>query len=172
MTPALPFPMVARVPVQISNLLPFRKLVRCTEAQKRLFVSPLLATLTHSLSRKSFPCHSYANTRGCACFRTPRIQRASSIQPPEPSASRGVNISPVLSSFRILPVATGVWPLRPLCSALRASCVVLFRFLSNPQACQLFYLHRLGASLSSLCTFFCIGFLCFQSFAASFPKTP
>src|SRR5260370_18838343 len=55
--------MVARVPVQISNLLPFRKLVRCTEAQKRLFVSPLLATLTHSLSRKSFPCQSYANTR-------------------------------------------------------------------------------------------------------------
>src|SRR5258708_1885891 len=63
MTPALPFPMVARVPAQISNLLPFRKLVRCTEAQKRLFASPLLATLTHSLSRKSFPCHSYANTR-------------------------------------------------------------------------------------------------------------
>ncbi len=36
---------------------------RCTEAQKCLFVSPLLATLTHSVSRKSFPCHSYANTR-------------------------------------------------------------------------------------------------------------
>src|SRR5712664_273028 len=36
---------------------------RCTEAQKCPSVSPLPATLTHSLSRKSFPCHSYANTR-------------------------------------------------------------------------------------------------------------
>src|SRR5216684_2019509 len=31
--------------------------------QKCLSVSPLFATLTHSLSRNSFPCHSYANTR-------------------------------------------------------------------------------------------------------------
>ena len=36
---------------------------RCTEAQKCPSVSPLPATLTHSVSRKSFPCHSYANTR-------------------------------------------------------------------------------------------------------------
>ena len=36
---------------------------RCTEAQKCPSVSPFLATLTHSVSRKSFPCHSYANTR-------------------------------------------------------------------------------------------------------------
>jgi hypothetical protein len=43
--------------------IPLRELVRCTEAQKCLFVSPLPATLTHSVSRKSFPCHSYANTR-------------------------------------------------------------------------------------------------------------
>ncbi len=35
----------------------------CTDTQKSLFVSPLFATLTYSLSRKSFPCHSYANTR-------------------------------------------------------------------------------------------------------------
>ena len=35
----------------------------CAEAQKCPSISPLLATLTHSLSRKSFPCHSYANTR-------------------------------------------------------------------------------------------------------------
>jgi hypothetical protein len=33
------------------------------KAQKCLSASPLLATLTHSSSRKSFPCHSYANTR-------------------------------------------------------------------------------------------------------------
>src|SRR6266851_7242136 len=43
--------------------IPLREFVRCTEAQKCLFVSPLLATLTHSVSRKSFTCHSYANTR-------------------------------------------------------------------------------------------------------------
>ncbi len=36
---------------------------RCTVAQKCPSVSPLPATLTHSVSRKSFPCHSYANTR-------------------------------------------------------------------------------------------------------------
>ncbi len=43
--------------------IPLRDFFRCTEAQKCLSVTPLLATLTHSVSRKSFPCHSYANTR-------------------------------------------------------------------------------------------------------------
>src|SRR5258708_5407870 len=43
--------------------VPLRELVRCTEAPKCLSVSPLFATLTHSVSRKSFPCHSYANTQ-------------------------------------------------------------------------------------------------------------
>jgi hypothetical protein len=37
---------------------------RAPKAQKRAPVTPLFATLTHSLSRKSFACHSYANTRG------------------------------------------------------------------------------------------------------------
>src|SRR5216683_5037977 len=40
-----------------------QELAPCTEAQKCPSVSPLPATLTHSVSRKSFPCHSYANTR-------------------------------------------------------------------------------------------------------------
>ena len=71
--------------------IPLQELVRCTEAQKCLFVSPLLATLTHSVSRKSFPCNSYANTRDggaavapvsasvslCLSFQAP------SLQPPE-----------------------------------------------------------------------------------------
>jgi hypothetical protein len=40
---------------------------RASEAQKPLSLSPLVATLTHSLSRNPFACHSYANTRdGCA----------------------------------------------------------------------------------------------------------
>src|SRR5260370_20200690 len=51
--------------------IPFRELVRCTEAQKCPFVSPLLATLTHSASRKSFPCHSYANIRDRGATATP-----------------------------------------------------------------------------------------------------
>ncbi len=42
--------------------IPLRERVRCTEARQRLPVSPLLATLTHSVSRKSFPCRSYANS--------------------------------------------------------------------------------------------------------------
>jgi hypothetical protein len=44
--------------------------------------------------------------------------------------------------------------------------------LSDLPVCQLSCLHRLAASLPSLFYFFCIRFLCFQSFAASFPKTP
>jgi hypothetical protein len=36
----------------------------CAETQKRPPVSPLAATLTDFLSRKSFACHSYTNTRG------------------------------------------------------------------------------------------------------------
>ena len=35
----------------------------CAESRKCLTVTPLSAPLTHSLSHKSFPCHSYANTR-------------------------------------------------------------------------------------------------------------
>jgi len=86
-------------------------------------------------------------------------------------AQRRAAIPPNINSFRTLPVATEVYPLRPLCSALRALCVALFP-PSSAQARQLVCLHRLGASLSSLCALFCIRFLCFQSFAASFPKTP
>ena len=42
---------------------PLRAFVHCIAAQKRHSASPLFATLTHSVSRKSFPCHSYENTR-------------------------------------------------------------------------------------------------------------
>jgi hypothetical protein len=43
--------------------IPLGDLARWTEVQKCFSVSPLLATLAHSVSRKSFPCHSYENTR-------------------------------------------------------------------------------------------------------------
>jgi hypothetical protein len=36
----------------------------CSPAQFCSILSPLFATLTDTLSRKSFPCHSYENTRG------------------------------------------------------------------------------------------------------------
>jgi hypothetical protein len=40
---------------------------RAQKAQICILISPFPATLTHSLPRKSFLCHSYANTRdGCA----------------------------------------------------------------------------------------------------------
>ena len=44
----------------------------CAKAQKHLSASPLFATLTDSLSRKSFPCHSYENTRG-ECIPPPKF---------------------------------------------------------------------------------------------------
>src|SRR5712692_9868136 len=69
---------------------PLRDLVRCTEAQKCLFVSPLLATLTHSVSRKSFPCHSYANTR----------DGGATIAPVSASVSLCLGGNPFLSSFK------------------------------------------------------------------------
>src|SRR5713226_9149079 len=84
--------------------IPHRKLVCCTEAQKCLFVSPLLATLTHSVSRKSFPCHSYANTRDGGASAPPRHP----LLPPS-HAPRGASIPCALTRLRILPVATGAW---------------------------------------------------------------
>jgi hypothetical protein len=85
--------------------IPLRVLVRCTKVQKCLSVSPLLATLTHSVSRKSFPCHSYANTRDGGIATLPR--RASL---PPSHAPRGASIPCALTRLRILPVTTGVYP--------------------------------------------------------------
>ena len=59
-TPGVGYPERIYGPPQVGVPLPDG---RCTEAQKCPSVSPLPATLTHSVSRKSFPCHSYANTR-------------------------------------------------------------------------------------------------------------
>src|SRR6266849_7260947 len=99
--------------------IPLRELVRCAEAQKCLFVSPLLATLTHSVSRKSFPCHSYANTRDGGVTVAPNFRSGSFSDfsrhpslatrhfPPAPSyAPRGASIPYRLSRLRILPVTT------------------------------------------------------------------
>jgi len=77
------------------------------------------------------------------------------------SASRNTRIPSALNSFHILPVATEVYHQS-----------IPDDNLSSLQTRQLFCLHRLAASLPSLCALFCIRFLCFQSFAASFCKTP
>ena len=92
--------------------VPLRKLVRCTEAQKCLSVTPLLATLTHSVSRKSFPCHSYANTWDGGGFRLPsNLEHPTSNLCICPSyAPRGASIPCAVTRLRILPVATGVYP--------------------------------------------------------------
>src|SRR5712691_3366438 len=60
---------------------------RCTEAQKCLAVSPLLATLTSFVSRKSFPCHSYANTRDGGATAAPVSASVSLCSPFSPQAS-------------------------------------------------------------------------------------
>ncbi len=76
-------------------------------------------------------------------------------------AQRRATIPFIPKSLRTLSIATGVY--------LES---VPDDTLSHPQRRQLFCLHRLGASFSSLWALFCPRFLCFQSFAASFPKTP
>src|ERR1700694_5521102 len=52
-----PVPRRPPFPIRVSSLS------SCAEVQKRRSVTPLFTTLTHSVSRKSFACHSYANTR-------------------------------------------------------------------------------------------------------------
>jgi len=93
-------PVATGLPAVVGVYYPLRALLRCTEAQKCPSVSPLLATLTHSLSRKSFPCHSYANTRdggvtmpfqffpSALCFSVPARRRAGGPLP-APRLGRG-----------------------------------------------------------------------------------
>src|SRR6266851_1908282 len=104
--------------------IPLRDLARCTEAQKCLFVSPLLATLTHSVSRKSFPCHSYANTR----------DRGVTVAPVSRAIFLATRHSP-LSCYPSLPPSHALRRLRVLCvSALSFASILLalcFHTLTN-----------------------------------------
>ena len=74
---------------------------RCTEAQKCLAVSPLLATLTSFVSRKSFPCHSYANTRDMGATLAPNLgsNLLSDFSRRSPHATRHSPLT--LTTFRI-----------------------------------------------------------------------
>src|ERR1700686_3248087 len=67
----------------------------CAKTQKCPRVSPLLATLTDSLSRNPFVCHSYANTRGVCT--TPRKFLASPLQ----LSTVGCKLPSALTPFRI-----------------------------------------------------------------------
>jgi hypothetical protein len=99
---AASFPKTPGVEVSLRELAP------CTEAQKCPPVSPLPATLTHSLSRKSFPCHSYANTRDRGAtpppkFFSPLATRHSplALTPFRINTCKSVSKQTTLSSFRI-----------------------------------------------------------------------
>jgi len=81
---------------------------RCTEAQNCPSVSPLPATLTHSAPRKSFPCHSCANTRDRGV--TPRPKSFSPLAtrhsplvltPLRINTCKSVSKQTTLTSFRI-----------------------------------------------------------------------
>ncbi len=80
----------------------------CTEAQKCPPVSPLPATLTHSVSRKSFPCHSYENTRDRGVTPPPKsfsplaMRRSPlALTPFRINTCKSVSKQTTLSSFRI-----------------------------------------------------------------------
>jgi hypothetical protein len=81
------------------------------------------------------PC---SETLCTAHYSLATLLAAQTKQLPPSSASRSANISPVLSSFRILPVATGVYP----------ASFPRFR-RSDLQTCQRFCLQELAASLPS-----------------------
>src|SRR5713226_6857267 len=86
--------------------VPLHDVGGCAGAQKCLSVSPLPATLTHSLSRKSFPCHSYANTRDggvTAATNFERFQLPTRL--PRAVRREGPFVYPERSSRRVTPFA-------------------------------------------------------------------
>jgi hypothetical protein len=123
--------MVVPVPAQISKLRPR------LPASRRCFRPPLLTT-HHSL-----PTLLTKQLPACPPWR------ASS-----PSyAPRNARIASTLNNLRILPVATEVYPLRPLCSALRALCVALFPSFERSSTPTLLFASAWSLFVVSLRTF-------------------
>ena len=89
---------------------PLCELASCIEAKKRLLVTPLLATLTHSRRVSPFLA-TLTKTPGMG---TPTLPRRASLLPSR--APRGAPILCALNRVRILPVAAGVWGGRSLFS--------------------------------------------------------
>jgi hypothetical protein len=154
-TPALPFPMVAPVPAHISK--PPRRKLSCPSRRSGPNSRPAVSATTH-----------------CPLLLTPLLP-ITSLQPQQfhaithSFAQRHAAIPRPSKNLHTLSIATGVYPQRPPHSV---PSVLRFSQSSGSQVSQLLCLHRLGASLSSLCPLFCIRFLCFQSFAATNPNTP
>ena len=107
--------MVAPVPAQIAKL--------------GLPLQPLCSAL-RALCVELFPCIERSN------IASPLLP-ITSLQPLQfhtithSLAQRRTNIRPILNSLRTLSIVTGVYPLRPRSSALRARCVALFP--TNPR---------------------------------------
>jgi hypothetical protein len=176
--PALPFHMVARVSAQISKLLP--RLAVAIVRTNRFASAAIVESCRIRQSRYIAFTPTYSQSRANAAMEsliTTPLFLITSIQPPHfhaiahSFAQRRTAISHAFNCLHTLSIATGVYPLRSPCLRCVRS-VVRFFPPSSAQARQLFCLHRLGASLSSLCALFRTRFLCFQSLAASFPETP
>ena len=89
----------------------------------------------------TFRINTYKKTGEGGTPTLPRLQRpASSIQPPEPYASRGASIPCVLTRLRILPVATGGACTPSLARLLAAHFLspLCFHTLTNPFSRNLF----------------------------------
>jgi hypothetical protein len=125
------------------------RVLSCAKAQKHRSASPLFATLTHSLSRKSFPCHSYANTRDTVPLRHLRALCVSALSLP--------SISDPYKTTRVWGHACQF----PSALFLARSGSVANPILSS--VCGLFI---------SLAAFFRAPVLCFQLLAGSLAKTP
>jgi len=170
--------MAARVSAQISKLLP--RLPVASARTKRFASTAIVESCRIRRNRyiAFTPAYSQsgANATMESAITTP-LFLITSIQPlyfhaiAHSFVQRRTAISHAFNCLRTLSIATGVYPLRSLCPRSVRS-VLRFFPPSCAQARQLFCLHRLGVSLSSLCALFCTRFLCFQSLAASFPETP
>jgi len=160
--------MVARIPAQISKIPP--RLPVASARTKRFTSSANVESCRIRRNRYIAFAPAYSQSRANAtmdgALATP-LFLITSIQPlyfhaiTHSFAQRRAAIPFTPKSLRTLSIVTGVY----------LQTVSHDRFL-RVQTPQLLFLHRLAASFLSLFTVFCSRFLCFQSFAASFPETP
>ena len=112
--------------------------------------------LSPSLSPTPFPPITY--------IQTPRFHAIT-----HSFAQRSAPIHPIFNGFRTLSITTGVYPNGSPLHSLHAPVPSPASTRSGWQTpCS----QQLAASLVSFCTLFRAPLLCFQSFAASFAKTP
>jgi len=144
--PALPFNMVARISAQVPKFL--LRLPVASAQTKQLAQSPTVRSFGIRRGRYTAFAPAYSQSRANATMES-------------------VITTPLFLITSMQPLCFHVLA-HSFASAL--SCAFFPSW--SARARQLFCLHRLGASLSSLRALFCTRFLCFQSLAASFPETP